>query len=68
MTSFADVLETIEQLSIEEQEDLVDTVNRRLAEKRRAELVAEVQQAREEARTGNLKPATPDEIMRMVGA
>lgn len=68
MTTFADALETIEQLSLEEQEDLMDTLRHRLAEKRRAELVAEIQLAREEARNGQLKFATPDEIMRMAGA
>ena len=68
MTTFADVLESVEQLSLEEQEDLMDILRHRLAEKRRAELVAEVQLARDEAKTGWLKAATPDEIMRMIGA
>ncbi len=66
MTTFANALETIEQLSIEDQEDLMETFRRRLAERRRAKLIVEVQQAREEAKTGKLKTATPDEIMRMV--
>jgi hypothetical protein len=66
MTTFANALETVEQLSLEEQESLMDTLGRRLAEKRRAEIVADVLQARAEAASGTLKAATPDEIMRMI--
>ena len=66
MTTYASALEAVEQLSIDEQEDLVDTVRRRLIEKRRAEVISEVDASREEARSGKAKPASPEEIMRMI--
>ena len=66
MTTYANALEAVEQLSIDEQEDLVDTVRRRLIEKRRAEVISEVDASREEARSGKAKPASPEEIMLMI--
>ena len=44
-----DVLEAADQLTLAEQESLIDILNRRLAEKRRAELVQEITAAREES-------------------
>src|SRR4051794_38004571 len=43
---FAEVLEAVDQLSAEEQETLVATVHRRIAERGRKRLAAEVQEAR----------------------
>lgn len=61
--SFNNVLEAAEQLSLTEQETLIDILRRRLAEKRRNELLNELQDARREYQMGQASPATADEIM-----
>ncbi len=60
---FADLLDSVEQLSADEQEELVAIVRRRLAERRRARLAAQVAEAREEYGRGQARPASPDDLM-----
>jgi hypothetical protein len=52
---FAEVLDAADQLSLEEQETLVDVLNRRLVEHRRDQLAEEIQQARREFAAGQCK-------------
>ena len=66
MKSYGQVLDSIEALPEEQQESLMDTVRKRLAERRRAALVKSVAEARKEFTSGKLRPATPAEIMRKV--
>ena len=66
MNSYGQVLDSIEALPEERQESLVDIVRKRLAERRRAALVKSVGAARKEFKSGELRPATPAEIMRKV--
>jgi len=61
--SFEEVLETVEQLSLDEQEMLTDIVRRRIIERRRTELARDIQEAQSEYKAGNVRPATPDELM-----
>jgi hypothetical protein len=61
---FAEVLDAADQLSLEEQETLVDVLNRRLVEHRRDQLAEEIQQARREYAAGQCKPATPEQIFK----
>jgi hypothetical protein len=61
--SFRKVLETVEQLSLEDQEMLIAIVRRRLVEQRRSELAKDRQEAQKEFKAGNAHPATPDELM-----
>ncbi|MGQ9556142.1 MAG: hypothetical protein ACUVWR_18730 [Anaerolineae bacterium] len=63
MLSFGEVLETVEQLSLEDQETLIDIIRHRIIEQRRAELAKDVQEARKEFKAGNVRPVTPDELM-----
>ena len=63
---FAQVLEAVDQLSPEEQEALVEIVRRRMAERGRKRLAAEVRRARKEFAQGRCKPGTVDEIMREI--
>lgn len=60
--SFNDVLEAADQLTLDEQESLVDILRRRLAEKRRNELLQEIQAARKEFQESQVQVATADEI------
>jgi len=64
--SYGQVLDSIEALPGDEQEALLNTVCKRLAERRRATLVKSVSEARKEFKSGKLRPATPSEIMRKV--
>jgi hypothetical protein len=66
MKSYGQVLDSIEDLSDDQQESLVDIVRKRLAERRRAALVKSVGEARKEYKAGKLRPAAPSEIMRKV--
>ena len=66
MKNYGQVLDSIEALPEEQQESLLDIVRKRLAERRRAELVKSVAEARKEFKSGKIRPATPSEIMRKV--
>lgn len=63
---FGEVLEAADQLSPEEQQELIAILNRRLAQAGRQRLAAEVQEARQEFVAGQCRAATPDEIMREI--
>ena len=60
---FGEVLENIEALSLEDQEILKEILHRRLIERRREELVHDVQQAQQEFQAGDCRPVTPEELM-----
>lgn len=66
MTKFAQVLDSADALAVEEQESLVEVLQRRLAERRRAELVEAVKAARREFKAGKCKPATPAQILKRI--
>ncbi|HVT58738.1 MAG TPA: hypothetical protein VHR45_10080 [Thermoanaerobaculia bacterium] len=59
---FGEILDAADQLSIEEQETLVDVLHRRVVETRREELALEIEQARHEHQAGQSRPATAAEI------
>ena len=60
---FGEVLDTVEQLSLEDQEALTDIIRRRIIEQRRAELAKDIREAQEEFKAGNARPVTPDELI-----
>lgn len=68
MKTYGQVLDSIEELSEEQQESLLDIVRKRLAERRRTALLKSVQEARKEFKSGKLRPASPAEIMRKLRA
>ncbi len=63
---FRDVLEAIDTLSLEEQETLMDIVQRRVAERSRKLLAAEIREARQEFAEGRCQPTTAEELMKEV--
>jgi hypothetical protein len=63
---FGDVLEAIDKLSLEEQETLMDIVQRRVAERGRKLLAAEIREARQEFAEGQCQPTTTDELMKEI--
>ena len=66
MKTFAQVVESADALSIDEQESLVSILQRRLAEQRRAELIKAVKAARQEFKTARCRPAPPAQIMEKI--
>ncbi len=63
---FGEVLEAIETLSLEDQETLQEILHRRLIERRREELVQDVQQAQQEFQAGQCRPVTPEDLMKEI--
>jgi hypothetical protein len=60
---FAEVLDAVDQLSTEDQETLVEIVRRRVAERVRKQLAAEIQEAQHEFAQGKCRPSSVDELM-----
>ncbi|MHC5730884.1 MAG: hypothetical protein ACYTXY_43635 [Nostoc sp.] len=57
------VLESIEDLSVDEQETLIDLIRHRLAERRRSEIAANIAQAQVEYQTGKVFRGNVTQIM-----
>lgn len=66
MKTFGQVLEWADELPLEDKENLVSILERRLREQRRAQLIKGVKAARRQFKAGRCRPATPDDIMRRV--
>ncbi len=64
--TFEEVLEAADRLSLEEQETIIDILNRRVIEQRRKVLIKEVQEARKEFQAGNCRQATSEEILKEI--
>ncbi len=64
--SFGDVLEAADNLSLDEQETLMDVLNRRVIEHRREELAKDIHNAQKEFEESLCKPATPSELMKEI--
>ncbi len=61
--AFGEVLEAVDELSLGEQETLVEVVQRRIIERRRERLAREIQQAQKEFQAGRCRPVMPDDLM-----
>ncbi len=60
---FDEVLEIIESFSAEDQDALIEVLQRRRSEQRRSEIAANITQAEEEYKQGKAKRVTVDELM-----
>ena len=65
---FGDIVESAASLTVEDQESLIEILQNRLRESRRAELVKDVLDAGKEFEEGRCRPATPDELMREISS
>jgi len=63
---FDELLEAVERLPDEAQAELVEVIGRRLAERGRQRIAAEVRLARQEFAEGKCSPATPGDVMREI--
>jgi len=63
---FGEILEAVDQLSLEEQETLADVLRRRIIDQRRDEIVDDIQQTQKEFQDGHCKPTTPSDLMKEI--
>ena len=64
--TFAEILETIETLSIDAQEDLINILKNRIRDQKRLDLIADVKEAEQELQEGKCKPVTPEQLMEKI--
>ena len=62
-SSFAEVLQAIDQLPIEDQETLIEIVRRRLADQGRKRVVSDTEAALREFEQGQCRATTVDDLM-----
>lgn len=62
-TPFAQVLEAVDRLSLEDQQSVVEILHRRILERRREELAGEIREAEEEFQAGGSQPRSVQELM-----
>ena len=62
MTTFSAVVDAVDHLSVDEQEELIDIVTRRLHEKRHQDLVEEAKLSRKEFDEGKAVEVTPETL------
>ena len=65
-TTFAEILEAADQLPIEDQENLIDILQNRLRDRRRADLVRDVREAQQEFAEGKCHAVTPEQLMKEI--
>ena len=63
VSTFGDILEAADHLTTEEQENLIEILNRRGIERRRLELLKDIQDAQEERESGGSRPASPEDLI-----
>jgi hypothetical protein len=64
--SFQEAIETVEGLTLEEQEMLIEIIRLRLVEERRKELVADVKEARQAYKTGDVRRGSVSDLMKEI--
>lgn len=64
--TFQKVLDIVESLSEDQQETLIDIIQRRLVEHRREELAEHIKEAREEYVRGEVHHGTVDDLMKEI--
>ena len=62
-SAFQQAIETVEKLSLEEQEILLDTLQKRLHQRRRAILSQEIKEIRQELAEGKVKFGSVDQFL-----
>ena len=60
------IVDAADRLTVEEQETLVTVLNRRLADRRRAELARDIREGQKEFERDILRPSTPEKIVKEI--
>ena len=66
LATFADVVEAADQLTLDEQQALLDLLKRRISEQERKQILQDVEDGRQEYARGECRVATPEEILKDV--
>ena len=66
MKTFGQVLDSADELTLEEQESLLSVLQRRVTARRRAELIRDVKEARQEFKAGKVRPKSVVEILKRI--
>ena len=61
---FSDVVDSADSLSVEEQQELVDILKNRMRERKRQQIIEDVEFSREEYRQGKCQPMSPEDILK----
>jgi len=64
--SFNEILEAADELSLDEQTTLLEVLQHRIVERRREALARDVQQARRDFEAGQIRPASPADILKNI--
>jgi hypothetical protein len=62
--SFADVVDAASNLSLDEQESLMEILRQRMIEKGRERILADIEASRRDYREGRARIGTPEEIVK----
>ena len=62
--SFQDLVEAVESMPLDDQSMLIELINKRILEKRRADLIAEVKEARDAFKRGEVKQGTIEDLLK----
>ena len=65
-STFTEIVDAADRLSTEEQENLVNILQKRLRDRHRAELVRDVREAQQEFVEGKCRAATPEQLMKEI--
>lgn len=60
--TFGEILEAADELPVDDQQSLLEILQRRLVERRREGIARDVKEAHEALKAGKCRTATPDEI------
>jgi hypothetical protein len=63
---FADLVEMVDRLTLDERKSLVDVVRQRITDDERRRIAASIRAARREHARGRCKATTPEELMREI--
>ena len=63
---FGEILEEADGLPLEDQETLIEVLQRRMRDRRRAQLARDIEEAQKEFQEGGCRPATAEELMREI--
>jgi len=63
-SSFQEVIESVEALPLDDQQILMEIINRRIIEQRRNELVVDMDESLEAYRKGEVRIGTVDDLLR----
>jgi hypothetical protein len=65
-TTFDEILDAVERLPVDDREELVDVIRRRLAESGRKRIAADAPEARAEHAARKTRPVSVDQLMREI--